>query len=441
MEKTKREIEALTEKVGEKLIAIASTETKDRVGDMVKVDGWDLKNFKKNPVLLFAHKYDEPPVGYAKNIHVENNKLVFEPVFHEITQLAREIKAMFMSEPAIMKAWSVGFIPLAYDESDSHIIAKQELLEISAVPVPANAEALMIAAKSYSPKDEKEIMGWLEKMNKEIEIEEKKKPKEGDTCTMDNGDEGEMHDNGNGDMVCMAKKEIKGVIPFSVHGEGAKADEGMAWKASEEVKKATGNANALRKMHAWVDSSAENFNADESKWYKLPHHEGSGSQAVVWRGVAAAMGALLGARGGVDLPEGDRKGVYNHLVKHYAQFEKTPPEFKEYTEAELKEIFEEEFILEADEKVKELEAQIKEGRVLSAKTLETINEAISSMKYAISALKDLRALADKPAEGRESQSQKGRGEVAQKQRGNRVKVQALRKLDKIVNELLRNEKK
>jgi HK97 family phage prohead protease len=63
---------------------------------------------------------------------------------------------------------------------------------------------------------------------------------------------------------------------------------------------------------------------------KLPHHRPgeSGVGPAIWRGVTAAMAALMGARGGVDMPDSDRKGVYNHLAKHYDQYGEEPPEFK-----------------------------------------------------------------------------------------------------------------
>jgi len=39
------------------------------------------------------------------------------------------------------------------------------------------------------------------------------------------------------------------------------------------------------------------------------------------------MGALMGARGGVDIPDGDRRGVYSHLAKHYRDdFDEEPPD-------------------------------------------------------------------------------------------------------------------
>ena len=45
------------------------------------------------------------------------------------------------------------------------------------------------------------------------------------------------------------------------------------------------------------------------------------------------MGALMGARGGVDV-EGDRKAVYEHLAAHYRQFGEEAPEFKALKAAE-----------------------------------------------------------------------------------------------------------
>jgi len=128
--------------------------------------------------------------------------------------------------------------------------------------------------------------------------------------------------------------KIKGVIPYK---EYPKAPEGEKWDGPAEVKKA--EVDDLKVICTWFDSE----NPDIKSSYKLPHHKAKGYK-LVWRGVSAAMGALLGARGGVDVPDDDKKGIYNHLVKHYAEFEKDPPEFKEYSEKELKVLEENDFV-------------------------------------------------------------------------------------------------
>ncbi|MEM4462312.1 MAG: hypothetical protein QW695_05535 [Candidatus Bathyarchaeia archaeon] len=81
-----------------------------------------------------------------------------------------------------------------------------------------------------------------------------------------------------------------------------------------------------RRAFAWYDhENPENFGS-----YKLPHHDVvDGRLVTVWRGVVAAMAALMGARGGVDIPDEDRRAVYNHLRAHYEDFDREPPEFRE----------------------------------------------------------------------------------------------------------------
>ncbi len=79
-----------------------------------------------------------------------------------------------------------------------------------------------------------------------------------------------------------------------------------------------------RRAFAWFDSE----DADTLGAYKLPHHDFRDGRLVVnRRGMIAAMGALLGARGGVDIPDADKERVHGHLARHYAQYDLDPPEF------------------------------------------------------------------------------------------------------------------
>lgn len=142
------------------IVGIASTEKMDRDGEVIKQDGWDLSNFKKNPVLLASHNYHEFPIGKATNIKVEDKRLVFKAVFSQATQKA--IEAYQLVKEGILKSFSVGFIPREYDEKDRSVITKAELLEISLVAVPANPQAIVTAKEFKDNSLAKELVKmWL----------------------------------------------------------------------------------------------------------------------------------------------------------------------------------------------------------------------------------------------------------------------------------------
>ena len=140
-----------------------------------------------------------------------------------------------------------------------------------------------------------------------------------------------------------AVEEIKGVVPYTDYPDMDEATEWDAAKARAQLaawasSDGSGDKDKMdwakyARGFAWFDAAdKENFGA-----YKLPHHYVvGGSLKDVWRGVAASMVVVLGGRGGADIPEDDRRGIYNHLARHYKEFDKEPPEYKTYTEAEIK---------------------------------------------------------------------------------------------------------
>ena len=44
---------------------VFSDETIDRDREIIRVNGWDIKNFKKNPIILWAHNHGGLPIGRA----------------------------------------------------------------------------------------------------------------------------------------------------------------------------------------------------------------------------------------------------------------------------------------------------------------------------------------------------------------------------------------
>jgi len=158
---------------------IASTESADRDGEIIRQDGWDLKNFKKNPVLLASHNYHEFPIGKITNIKIDEKQLTFKAVFSQVTQKA--IEAYQLVQEGILKAFSVGFIPRKFDEKNQNIITEAELLEISLVSVPANPQAIVTAKTMKENKTAQELIKiWLldESMKKQVDEIEKPKEKE-----------------------------------------------------------------------------------------------------------------------------------------------------------------------------------------------------------------------------------------------------------------------
>ena len=54
---------------------VASTEDVDRDGDVIRVQGWDVDEYRKNPVILWAHDYSLLPIGKAVKVWREDAEL------------------------------------------------------------------------------------------------------------------------------------------------------------------------------------------------------------------------------------------------------------------------------------------------------------------------------------------------------------------------------
>lgn len=131
------------------------------------------------------------------------------------------------------------------------------------------------------------------------------------------------------------------VVPYS---RFPLADRDMSWSftaADGNRLIESGGWALFKRVHTWFDDSEGNTPENKGA-YKLPHHKYVGDVVkTVWRGVAAAMAALKGARGGVDIPSADRRGVYNHLARHYREFDEEPPELDRiYEDYEFRELLE-----------------------------------------------------------------------------------------------------
>ena len=129
---------------------------------MIKAEGWELDNYRSNPVVLWEHRHDLLPVGKSVDIWVENGALMATTEFAP-TEFAQQIRRLF--EEGFLRGVSVGFRALrSSPRSGSNgssrrgtIFERQELLEISAAPVPMHPLALA-AAGVQTETDQRELI-------------------------------------------------------------------------------------------------------------------------------------------------------------------------------------------------------------------------------------------------------------------------------------------
>ncbi len=135
---------------------VLSTDDVDRHGDVISADGWALDSYRENPVLLWAHDYRKPAIGRAEKVWVEPHRLLAKMEFAP-TEFAQEVASLYRT--GFQWGVSVGFKPLRYEERRDEKTGaflglrflEQELLEVSAVPVPANRSALRRLAQADHP--------------------------------------------------------------------------------------------------------------------------------------------------------------------------------------------------------------------------------------------------------------------------------------------------
>jgi len=142
---------------------IGSTEDQDRVGDVVMADGWRLDEYKKNPVFLWSHNYNDPPIGKATKVWVEDKKLKFHIKFADKDTYEFADTVYKLYKGGFLRASSVGFMPIKSEpievkDEDTMMsqptrYLEQELLELSGCPVPANPNALAEAKAKGIIKD------------------------------------------------------------------------------------------------------------------------------------------------------------------------------------------------------------------------------------------------------------------------------------------------
>src|SRR4029078_10099363 len=134
-------------------------ETLDRYGEVISASGWRLENYRRNPVFQNAHQYCDVIFTLARALitEVRSDHLYQRIEFAtDVNPVARIAYGLYKGK--FLNAVSVGFVPIRWKDgaastepaSDGATPAspcrrrylEQELLEVSAVAIPANPDAL-----------------------------------------------------------------------------------------------------------------------------------------------------------------------------------------------------------------------------------------------------------------------------------------------------------
>ena len=145
--------------------AIVSANTVDRQGEIVtpKAIGQRIDEYKKHPVLLSSHRYDDlmKQIGKAEEITI-GTKNVTVRFKYFVGQGNPEADWAFKLAQNGIAAYSIGFMAHAWEDKSGEAgiwreYSDVELVEISQVLVPANREALA-SRRSSECEVEKELV-------------------------------------------------------------------------------------------------------------------------------------------------------------------------------------------------------------------------------------------------------------------------------------------
>jgi HK97 family phage prohead protease len=151
---------------------IITTEDTDRMGEVIKLDGWDLTNYMKNPVVLWGHDHYKMPIGICTGIERTATGLLARGKFAPGEE-GQQVRALY--DLGVIRATSVGFIE---KDRTGNLITKAELIEFSFVSVPANPMALSTLIKSNISVNEMVTKGFMKVETKDDEPEEAEKDEE-----------------------------------------------------------------------------------------------------------------------------------------------------------------------------------------------------------------------------------------------------------------------
>ena len=137
---------------------IVTKDIVDRDDERIIPKGARLKNFEKNPIMLYNHnRWSSKPIGKWSNIKVTDDAIEMEGFISDATESSKEVLAL--AQDKVINTQSMGFIPKKWSDDPKDKLPGQkgltvtdyEVLEVSMTDIPANPEA---TEKSFGEKGE-----------------------------------------------------------------------------------------------------------------------------------------------------------------------------------------------------------------------------------------------------------------------------------------------
>lgn len=132
---------------------VVSTGDIDSHGERINVEGIELSDFKKNPVVLWGHDGFNLPIAKATKIWKSDGKLMARAMFYLKDEFAAKVYGYIMD--GFLNAVSIGGMVKEWG-SDGMTISKMNMKEFSVVSIPANQNAL-VANKSLDGNQKAEL--------------------------------------------------------------------------------------------------------------------------------------------------------------------------------------------------------------------------------------------------------------------------------------------
>lgn len=128
---------------------VAGTEGMKIDGRDYRMSGMDLGRYQANPIVLWCHNRVMPPIARG-SASVEDSRLMLDVTFDRADEFAASVERKYRD--GFLNAVSMTALPTdgqgGVARIASGVVEHSELIEVSCVPVPLDADALAVGARS-----------------------------------------------------------------------------------------------------------------------------------------------------------------------------------------------------------------------------------------------------------------------------------------------------